>query len=64
MEKIYAVKLKQQDNIQILNFTLQLEQANAIVRQVLSGNPQLKVEDIWVDEFIYQKSIKILDNAE
>ena len=27
MEKIYAVKLKQQDNIQILNFTLQLEQA-------------------------------------
>ena len=64
MEKIYAVKLKQQDNIQILNFTLQLEQANAIVRQVLSGNPQLKVEDIWVDEFIYQKSIKTLDNAE
>jgi len=63
MEKIYAVKLKQQNNIQILNFTLQLDQANAIVRQVLSGNPQLKTEDIWVDEFTYQKSIKTLDNT-
>ena len=63
MEKIYAVKLKQQNNIQILNFTLQLDQANAIVRQVLSGNPQLKTEDIWVDEFVYQKSIKTLDNT-
>jgi hypothetical protein len=63
MEKIYAVKLKQQNNIQILNFALQLDQANAIVRQVLSGNPQLKTEDIWVDEFTYQKSIKTLDNT-
>ena len=63
MEKIYAVKLKQQNNIQILNFTLQLDQANAIVRQVLGGNPQLKTEDIWVDEFVYQKSIKTLDNT-
>lgn len=60
-ENIYVVKVKLENNIQIINIGFNLDQANEIVRQVLSANPTLNAIDIWVEEFIFKKSIKTID---
>ena len=64
MEKQMFVSIYQPNENQtnVLGVTENKEQAFAIITDVLKNNPQVKTEQVFVEKFIYEKTLKIIDN--
>lgn len=64
-KKLYLVIFQvDADKTAILGSTQTSEQAFAIVRDFLSQNENIKTEQIFVEEYSYEKTLKILDYQE
>lgn len=64
-KKLYLVVFQvDADKTAILGSTQTSEQAFAIVRDFLSQNENIKTEQIFVEEYSYGKTLKVLDYQE
>ena len=63
-KKMYVLKINNNGNENIINVSIDQEQAMAAMREILAQNPNLQINDIWVEEYFYKKTLKILDYKE
>lgn len=63
-KKVYVLKINNNGNENIINVSIDQEQIMAAMRGILAQNSNLQINDIWVEEYFYKKTLKILDYKE
>ena len=62
MEKtLFSVIVKNNEQENIIGVYPNQEQAFETLRTILSQNPTLTIDNIWVEEYSFKKCLKVID---